>query len=102
MFGSNYSDGRTYSPTTKNNTLQSVQPIISEAGEYTLSPAISESEEFPPERRIVRPQSVHEYVLPSAVRDAKQAWTVWSQDCTIRGRGSSVIQSHRRNKRLDL
>ncbi|KDN49869.1 hypothetical protein RSAG8_01934, partial [Rhizoctonia solani AG-8 WAC10335] len=83
MFGGPYSDGRTYSSATKNGTLQSVQPMISAAGEYTLSPAISESEEFPPERRIVRPQGVHEYVLPPAVRDAQQAWTVWSQGIAV-------------------
>ncbi|CAE6494946.1 unnamed protein product [Rhizoctonia solani] len=83
MFGSTHSDGRAYGSTAKNGTLYSGQPMISEAGEYTLSPAISNSEEFPPERRIVRAQSVHEYVLPPAVRDAKQAWTVWSQGIAV-------------------
>ncbi|KAJ1308091.1 hypothetical protein OPQ81_002154 [Rhizoctonia solani] len=83
MFGSTCSDGRTYGSTLKNGTLQSGQPMISEAGEYTLSPAISESEELQGERRVFRPQSVHDYVLPQAVRDAKQAWMVWSQGIAV-------------------
>ncbi|CEL60458.1 hypothetical protein RSOLAG1IB_12363 [Rhizoctonia solani AG-1 IB] len=83
MFGSTYSDNRTYGSTTKNSALHSEHPIISEGGEYALSPAQSESEEFRGGRRGVRTQSVDEYVLPPAVRDAKQAWTVWSQGIAV-------------------
>ncbi|KAF8704704.1 hypothetical protein RHS03_05951, partial [Rhizoctonia solani] len=83
MFASTYSDNKTYGSSMKNSTLQSNQPIISEGGEYALSPTQSESEEFRGERRGIRTQSVHEYVLPPVVRDAKQAWTVWSQGIAV-------------------
>lgn len=85
MFASTYSDTRMRtSSSCKKGTGETGREITTGIEHYTLSPTASQSEEFQGvETRLSRPQNVHDYVLPPAVRDAKQAWTVWSQGIAV-------------------
>ncbi|KAB5591172.1 hypothetical protein CTheo_5381 [Ceratobasidium theobromae] len=83
MFASVFSDSKASSASSSKRKPKTNQTVLSGAEQFTLSPTASESEEFRGENRLSGPQNVHDYVLPPAVRDAKQAWTVWSQGIAV-------------------
>ncbi|KAG8683626.1 hypothetical protein FRC08_014175, partial [Ceratobasidium sp. 394] len=83
MFANTYQDDR--SPyASKRNTLETRKLTLPEPDLDLLSPTpVIDDEIAAAELRLARLNKIHNYVLPPAVRDAKQAWTVWSQGIAV-------------------
>ncbi|QRV75535.1 hypothetical protein RhiJN_03550 [Ceratobasidium sp. AG-Ba] len=81
MFSNTYQD----SPhASKRNTMEARKMNLPEPDHPALSPTAYLDEGLTAaELKYSRLSAIHNYVLPPAVRDAKQAWTVWSQGIAV-------------------